>query len=138
MHTKQLDYCICGKLQYNVDGVIRIAKWNDPEVVTQKCSWEKVFWKYAANLQENTHVEVWLQSNFIEVTLQHVCSPVNLLHIFRKPFLKNTSEWLLLNDLKILHSLERDSLVKLSKLNDVAVSPIPTERQPVSTCLKVH
>ena len=31
------------------------------EAVTQKCSWEKVFWKYAANLQENTHAGVWFQ-----------------------------------------------------------------------------
>ena len=27
-----------------------------------------------------------LQSNFIEITLWHECSPVNLLHIFRTPF----------------------------------------------------
>ena len=31
--------------------------------------------------------------NFIEITLWHGCSPVNLLHIFRTPFLKNTSGW---------------------------------------------
>ena len=37
-----------------------------------------------------------LQSNFIEIALRHGCSPVNLLHIFRKPFPKNTSGWLLL------------------------------------------
>ena len=37
-----------------------------------------------------------LQSNFIEITLPHGCSPVNLLHIFRTPFLKNTSGRLLL------------------------------------------
>ena len=34
--------------------------------------------------------------NFIEIALRHGCSPVNLLHIFRKTFLKNTSRWLLL------------------------------------------
>ena len=33
---------------------------------------------------------------FIEITLWHGCSPVNFLHIFRTPFLKNTSRWLLL------------------------------------------
>ena len=38
-----------------------------------------------------------LLCNFIEITLQHGCSPINLLHIFRTPFLKNTSEWLLLS-----------------------------------------
>ena len=37
------------------------------------------------------------QSNFIEITLRHGCSPVNLLYIFRTPFYKNTSGELLLN-----------------------------------------
>ena len=30
----------------------------------------------------------------IEIVLRHWCSPVNLLHIFRTPFLKNTSDGL--------------------------------------------
>ena len=38
------------------------------EAALQRCSQEKVFWKYTANLQENTYVEVWfsikLQSNW--------------------------------------------------------------------------
>ena len=29
-------------------------------------------------------------SNFIEITLRDKCSPVNLLHIFKTPFSKNT------------------------------------------------
>ena len=33
-------------------------KGHRPEAAIQRCSWEKVFWKYAANLQENTHAEV--------------------------------------------------------------------------------
>ena len=32
-----------------------------------------------------------------EITLRHGWSPVNLLHIFKTPFLMNTSGWLLLN-----------------------------------------
>ena len=39
---------------------------------------------------------VILLCNFIEIALQHGCSPVNLLHIFRKPFPRNTTGWLLL------------------------------------------
>ena len=35
-------------------------------------------------------------ANFIEIALRHGCSPVNLLHIFRTPFPKNTSGGLLL------------------------------------------
>ena len=49
------------------------------EAALQRCSWEKV-----------------LLCNFIEITLWHGCSPVNLLRIFRTPFYKNTSGWLLL------------------------------------------
>ena len=35
-------------------------------------------------------------SNFVEITLRHGCSTVNLKHIFRGPFPRNTSGWLLL------------------------------------------
>ena len=31
------------------------------EAAIQKCSYGKVFWKYAATLQKNTHTEVWFQ-----------------------------------------------------------------------------
>ena len=40
--------------------------------------------------------ENMLLCNFIEITLRHGCSPISLLHIFRTPFLKNTSGWLFL------------------------------------------
>ena len=42
-------------------------------------------------------IPIKLQSNFIEITLRHGCSTVNLLHIFRTPFPRNTCGWLLLN-----------------------------------------
>ena len=54
----------------------------------------EVIWKHAANLQENTHTEVLC--NFIEIAPRNGCSLVNLLHILRTPFPKNTSGWLLL------------------------------------------
>ena len=62
----------------------------------QRSSSEKVFWKYAANLLENTQAKVWFQisclRNFIEIALLHGCSPVNLLHICcRTSSLKVTS-----------------------------------------------
>ena len=40
--------------------------------------------------------KVNLLCNFIEITLRHACSPVNLLRIFRTPLSENTSGWLLL------------------------------------------
>ena len=33
---------------------------------------------------------------FLKITLRHGCSPVNLLYIFRTPFSRITSGWLLL------------------------------------------
>ena len=42
-------------------------------------------------------ISVKMLCNFIEITLWHVCSPVNLLHIFRIRFPRNTSWWLLLS-----------------------------------------
>ena len=41
-------------------------------------------------------ISIKLLCNFIEIRLRHRCSPVNLLHIFRAPFLKNISGRLLL------------------------------------------
>ena len=41
-------------------------------------------------------ISIKLLCNFIEITLWHGCCPLHLLHIFKTPFLKNNSEWLLL------------------------------------------
>ena len=41
------------------------------------------------------------------------------------------------DDLKTLHVIESNNLVKMSKLSDVSVYPKPIERQRVSTCLRV-
>ena len=41
-------------------------------------------------------ISIKLQSKFIEITLLHWCSHVNLLHICSIPFYKNTNEGLLL------------------------------------------
>ena len=59
-------------------------------------------------------ISIKLQSNFIQITLRHGCSPVYLLHIFRTPFLKNTCGPLLLNVVGI------SELVTLLKMNFMA------------------
>ena len=43
-----------------------------------------------------------LLCNFLEITLRHGCSPINLLRIFRTPFPKNSSEGLLLERIFML------------------------------------
>ena len=37
-------------------------------------------------------IQIKLQDSFTEITLQHECSPVNLLHNFRTPFLRTLLE----------------------------------------------
>ena len=66
-----------------------------PEVVLVK-DVLKVYSKFTGEHPYRSVISIKLQSNIIEVTLWHECSPVNLLHIFRTTFTKNTSGWLLL------------------------------------------
>ena len=54
--------------------------------------------KFPAEHPCRSTISIKLQSNFTEIALRHGCSPVNLLHIFRTPFPRNTSGWLLLKD----------------------------------------
>ena len=58
-------------------------------------------------------ISIKLQSNLIEITLQHGCSSVNLLHIFRTPFPRNTSGWLLLTITKYSLVLIPEESLKL-------------------------
>ena len=56
--------------------------------------------KTCSKFRENpcrSAISAKLLCNFIEMALRHGCSPVNLLHIFRTPFPKNTSGGLLLS-----------------------------------------
>ena len=56
----------------------------------------KIYSKFTGEHPCRSAISIKLQSNFIEITLRHECSPVNLLHIFRTAFPGNTSGWLLL------------------------------------------
>ena len=73
-----------------------ISRSSRPEVFLRKGVLK--IWR---KLQENTHAEMWFKliliKLLIQITLRHGCSPVNLLHIFRTPFLKNTPGRLLLD-----------------------------------------
>ena len=67
---------------------------NPPEVLLLKGILE-ICSKFTGEHPCRSVISVKLQSNFIEITLRHGCSPVNLLCIFRTPFPKNTSGGLL-------------------------------------------
>ena len=58
-------------------------------------------------------ISIKSQINFIEIALQHGSSSVKLLHIFRTPFLRNTSGWLLLTIIKCSLLLIPEESLKL-------------------------
>ena len=73
----------------------------------------KIYSKFTGDHPRRSVVSINLRSNFIEITLRHGCSPVNLLHIFRTLLTKNTSERLLL-----LFPCKRDKIPsKIFKFN---------------------
>ena len=68
---------------------------------------KKGFWKCTANLRRTTMLKCDLNKvalQFIEIAFWHGCSPVRLLHIFRTPFSKYTSAWLLLDRIRVVYS----------------------------------
>ena len=66
-----------------------------PEVLLGKGGL-KICSKFTEEHPFRSAVSIKLQSNFVEITLRHERSLVNLLHTFRALFYKNTSGWLLL------------------------------------------
>ena len=52
--------------------------------------------KFTGEQTYRSVISINLLCNFIEITLRHGCSPVNLLYIFRTPFRKSTCGGLLL------------------------------------------
>ena len=62
-------------------------KSSPPEVFLRK-GVLKICSKFTREHPCRSAISIKLLCNFIEITIQHGCSPANLLHIFRKPFLK--------------------------------------------------
>ena len=50
----------------------------------------KICSKFTGDHPHRSVISMKLQSKFLEIKLRHGCSPVNVLHIFRTPFAKNT------------------------------------------------
>ena len=70
------------------------------EAATQSCSQYKVFYissKFTGEDLCRSVISIKFLCKFIEITLQHGCLHVNLMHIFRTSYPQNTSGWLLLN-----------------------------------------
>ena len=70
---------------------------SSPPLVFSEIGVLKIFSKFTGEPLYRSVISIKLQSNFIEITLWHGCSPVNLLNLFRIPFSKNTDRGLLLD-----------------------------------------
>ena len=68
---------------------------NHPEVFLKK-GVLKICSKFTGEHPCRSVISINLERNFIEIALWYGCSPVNFLHIFRTPFFRNASWWLLL------------------------------------------
>ena len=88
----------------------KVQKQPSRGVLIKRCS--KICSKFTGEHPCQSVISIKLQSNFFEITLRYGCSPVNLLHICRTPFSRNTSGWLLLYFLK-------KSKIKYCKFNFV-------------------
>ena len=69
-------------------------KQSSRRVLKKRCS-ENMQQIYGRHPRQSA-ISIKLLCNFIEISLRHGCSPINLLHIFRTHFRKNTSGRLLL------------------------------------------
>ena len=74
----------------------RTNRSSHPEVFLRK-GVLKICSKFTGEHPRRSAISIKLLCNFIEITLRHGCSPVNLLHNFRTLFPKNISGRLLLN-----------------------------------------
>ena len=75
---------------------VEISRSSHPKVFLRK-GVRKTCSKFTWEHPWRSAILLMLKSNFIEIALRHGCSPLNLLHIFRTPFPRNTSGWLLLD-----------------------------------------
>ena len=75
---------------------ISIYRNSHPEVVLRR-GVLKICTKFTGEHPCRSVTSLKLQSSFIEIAFWHGCFPVNLLHIFRTTFPRNTSGWMLLH-----------------------------------------
>ena len=84
----------------------------------------KICCKFTREHPCRSTISMKLQSNFIEIALRHGYFPVNLLHMLRIPYHKNTFGWLLLRGFFIrnififlsFHSFSSGTCIKLLRL----------------------
>ena len=88
------------------------SRSSHPEVFLRK-GVVKICSKFIGEQPSRGVISIKLQSNFIEIALRHGYSPGNLLHIFKRPFPRNISGWLLLEFCKTTKKMKPLSVTKV-------------------------
>ena len=94
-------------------------------------------------------ISINLQSNVIEITLRHGCSPVNLLHIFGILFLRTPLEDCFRNNefvrnirMKILHQMKTENkmnnLVQFANTAKIIKRELPAEHFEMMFCVDLY
>ena len=103
----------------------RTFRSNPPQAFLEK-DVLKICSKFTGERSCQSVISIKLLWNFIEITLWHGCSPVNLLHIFRTFFPKITSGGLLLYlgpQIWHLMPIEMKNLAKISAFKRLCTVP---------------
>ena len=93
--NKVADFTPVTPLKKHPDIYFSKIRGSRPEVFLRK-GVLKICSKFTGEHPCRIVISIILLCNFIEIAIQHGCSPVDLLHIFGTPFPKNTSGRLLL------------------------------------------
>ena len=80
--------------------IVKTNRSSRPEMFCEK-GVLKICSKFTGEHPCRSAISIKLLCNFIEIALWYGCSPVNLPHIFRITFLKNTAGRLLLKEIKV-------------------------------------
>ena len=74
--------------------------------------------KFTGEHRCRSAISIKLQRNFVEITLWHESSPVNLLHIFRTPFLKALCYFQFLKTTKYVNQILSAKAMRIMWWND--------------------
>ena len=92
----------------------RLEIWKNGKMLHEKGAL-KICGKFTGENSCRSVISIKLRGIFIEITLWHGCSPVNLLHIFRTSFSENTSEGLLLSAVELQRKQTKNKHFELVK-----------------------
>ena len=69
LHLFSIDLQACPQPNCSADNIFKLVWYVRSEAALQRCPQRKVLWKYAANLQENTHADKCVSIKFISKSL---------------------------------------------------------------------